>query len=121
MPTFRVHQPGNLAVAAFHKDADYSHSEDEVNFYLPLTIAVGNGTIWAETSPNTKEFKPIEGDVGDMWEWNGANLLHGNKINDTGKSRVSIDFRVLPRSKYIDNDMISTSNRTKMIIGDYWI
>ena len=47
-------------------------------------------------------------------------LLHGNKLNDTGVSRVSVDFRVLPVSKYEENNKVSITNKTKMIIGDYW-
>ena len=27
--------------------------------------------------------------------WDGANLNHGSEHNTTGKSRVSVDFRVL--------------------------
>jgi len=42
IPTFRVHQPGNLAVAAYHRDRDYAHSKYEVNFFLPLTPAFGD-------------------------------------------------------------------------------
>ena len=120
IPTFRVHQPSNLAVAAFHRDSDYSHSEHEVNFYLPLTKAWGNNTIWTETERDKKDFQPIEAEVGDVWMWNGANLLHGNKINDTGKSRVSVDFRILPLSKYKKNERTSITNKTKMTIGEYW-
>ena len=120
IPTFRVHQPNNLAIAAYHRDSDYSHSTSEVNFYLPLTKAWGNNTIWVETESDKKDFQPIEAEVGEIWKWDGANLLHGNKINDTSTSRVSIDFRVLPLSEYKDNDDISITNKTKMIIGDYW-
>jgi hypothetical protein len=104
IPTFRVHQPNNLAVAAFHRDSDYSHSIHEVNFFLPLT----------------DDFQPMVADVGEFWKWSGANLLHGNKLNDTGVSRVSVDFRVLPVSKYEENNKVSITNNTKMVIGDYW-
>ena len=120
IPTFRVHQPSNLAVAAFHKDSDYSHSEHEINFYLPLTKAWGNNTIWTESEVGKKDYNPIEANVGELWMWNGANLLHGNKINDTGVSRVSVDFRVLPMRYYEDTNMVSITNKTKMVIGDYW-
>ena len=41
IPTFRVHQPNNLAVAAFHRDSDYSHSIHEVNFFFTI-----NGCVW---------------------------------------------------------------------------
>ena len=62
----------------------------------------------------------MNADVGNFIMWDGANLNHGSEHNTTGKSRVSVDFRVLPKSKYQDNDMVSTSNKTKMTIGEYW-
>ena len=64
--------------------------------------------------------KVIDTEVGEMWMWSGATLMHGNKINDTGKSRVSVDFRVIPTKKYKDSNRISVTNKTKMIIGEYW-
>ena len=120
IPTFRVHQPNNLAVAEYHRDSDYSHSEHEINFYLPLTKSWGNNTIWTETEYDKKDFSPINANVGDVVMWNGSLLLHGNKLNDTGKSRVSVDFRILPKSKYRITNDISITNKTKMVIGDYW-
>ena len=45
-PTFRIHVPGNLAVAEFHKDEDYGHSPKEINFFLPFTDATDTRTIW---------------------------------------------------------------------------
>ena len=28
--------------------------------------------------------------------FNGNKCIHGNKLNDTGKTRVSLDFRIIP-------------------------
>ena len=120
IPTFRVHQPNNLAVADYHKDSDYSHSTYEVNFFLPLTHAFDNNTIWVESEVNKKDFSPMNLEVGECAQWNGSNLLHGNKTNTTGVSRVSVDFRVLPLDKYEENGLTSITNNTKMVIGDYW-
>ena len=36
-----------------------------------------------------------------------SNLNHGSEHNTKNKSRVSVDFRVLPKSKYQDNDMVN--------------
>lgn len=121
IPTFRVHQPDNLSVADFHRDKDYNHSIHETNFYLPLTRAWGTNTIWHETEYNKKDFQPIEANVGEVVMWNGSSLLHGNKINNTGKSRVSVDFRVLPVSRYENTGKKSLANETVMNIGGYWI
>jgi len=122
IPTFRVHLPNNLAVGEYHRDREYSHSSHEINFYLPLTKAWGTNTIWTETEYNKNNFYPLNVDVGEIVMWDGANLLHGNKMNDTGKARVSVDFRILPLSKYknTDNRSLSSMSPTKMVIGEYW-
>ena len=120
IPTFRVHQPNNLAVAAYHRDSEYSHSTHEINFFLPLTRAFDNNTIWVESEKDKKDFAPMNLNIGECAQWDGANLLHGNKTNDTGVARVSVDFRVLPAEKYQENELTSITNNTKMIIGDYW-
>ena len=54
------------------------------------------------------DYLPMNADVGDFIMWDGANLNHGSEHNTTNKSRVSVDFRVLPKSKYQDNDMVIT-------------
>jgi len=121
IPTFRVHQPNNLAVAAYHRDSEYAHSIHEINFFLPLTKAYDNNTIWVESEKDKKDFAPMNLNVGECMKWDGANLLHGNKTNDTGVSRVSVDFRILMLKDYTpDNELTSITNSTKMIIGDYW-
>ena len=121
IPTFRVHQPGNLAVAAYHKDSEYSHSTKELNFFLPLTDAFGSNTIWVESEEGKGDYSPMDAKYGEAILWNGANLMHGNKTNDTGLSRVSVDFRVIKKSDYEDEGKISVTNNTKMTIGDYWV
>ena len=35
-PTFRVHLRNNVAVGAFHRDRDYNHFTDEVNFFVKI-------------------------------------------------------------------------------------
>jgi hypothetical protein len=121
IPTFRVHMNGNLGVGAFHKDSEYSHSNHEINIFLPVTNASGNNTIWSESEIGKGDFKPMNANYGEIYVWDGANLMHGNKINDTGQTRVSFDFRILPKSKYNENDMMETiTNKTKMTIGGYW-
>jgi len=120
IPTFRVHQPKNLAVAAYHKDSDYSHSIHEMNFFLPLTKAFGNNTVWVESEIGKEDYLPMEADYGELWYWNGATLKHGNKLNDTGKARVSVDFRIIPVAKYVDEGKQSITNKTKMVLGEYW-
>ena len=120
IPSFRVQLPSNVGVAAFHRDRDYNHSTHEVNFFVPMTLASGNNTIWVESEEDKGDYAPMNTNVGEFVMWDGANLRHGNKINDTGNTRVSFDFRVMPLSKYTDNERESVSVSTKMKIGEYF-
>tara|TARA_Y100001963_G_scaffold151718_1_gene235113 strand:- start:952 stop:1590 length:639 start_codon:yes stop_codon:yes gene_type:complete len=120
-PTFRVHQPNNIAVFAFHRDRDYNHNKNEINFYLPITKAFGTNTFWYETKEGEKDHKPMEADYGEVVMWNGANLEHGNKKNETGQTRISFDFRLLSKRKYMNSEIkISKSKGKKLELGDYF-
>ena len=120
IPSFRVQLPNNVGVAAFHRDRDYNHSPYEVNMFIPMTKASGNNTIWVESKEDKGDYAPMNTDLGEFVKWDGANLRHGNKVNDTNKTRVSFDFRVMPLSKYKDNERESVSVKTKMKIGEYF-
>jgi hypothetical protein len=121
IPTFRVHMIGNLGVGEYHKDSMYAHSPDEVNIFLPVTKAFNNNTIWVQEENDESTFHPMNCEYGEFYMWDGANLLHGNKLNDTDSARVSFDFRILPYSKYNEkNSKSSITNNTKMVIGEYW-
>ena len=125
IPTFRVHLPDNISVGEFHKDKHYRKLEwaekvKEVNYYIPLTKAYGTNTIWTESEEDKGDFKPIECDYGDCVEWNASNLTHGNKINKTSVTRISFDFRVIPKSRYIDSNHLTINTGTPFGIGGYY-
>lgn len=120
-PTFRVHQPKNIAVFEYHKDKEYNHSEKEINFFLPITPAYDSNTIWVESEEDKGDYAPINCKYGEIVLWNGANLRHGNKDNDTGFTRMSFDFRVLKLEDYNQDDVKeSVSNSKKFVEGDYF-
>lgn len=120
VPTFRAQIPNNLAVAEWHRDRDYYHNPSEVNFFLPLTRAFGKNTIWIETYENAGDYYPLEANPGEIVIFNGSNLVHGNHQNDTGCTRLSIDFRVMPQRLYKEIDAESISLGKKMSIGSYY-
>lgn len=120
VPTFRVHLPNNLAVAEYHKDRDYFHNPHEVNFFLPLTKAFDSNTIWIETYDNSNIYYPLEADYGEIIIFDGANLNHGNKTNNTNKTRISVDFRAMPLKYFEESSNISISAGVSMKIGDYY-
>lgn len=120
-PTWRLHLPENVAVGAFHNDAEFGHPEGEINFIIPLTNSDDTASVWVESEEGKKDFSPIKLRVGWLAQFNGNKLTHGNKINTTGFSRVSMDFRVLPLSKYHeDQAKESVTRKTKFIEGEYY-
>jgi hypothetical protein len=118
-PTFRVQVPNNIAVAKWHKDKAYNHSADEINVFLPLTRAFDTNTIWSESEEDKGDYAPMVAEVGEYYIWNGANLLHGNKKNETGFSRVSIDFRLIFENNF-DYTGTSVTTKVPMKLGHYW-
>jgi len=125
IPTFRIHLPGNIAVGEFHKDKwyrDKTWHEDvqEINYYLPFTNVFGTNTIWVETQEDKGDFAPIEVDYGTLVQWDGVNLMHGNKQNDTNKTRVSVDFRIMKYENYKPSTHGSINTKVKFEIGGYY-
>jgi hypothetical protein len=120
IPTFRVHLPNNVAVGEFHRDRDYFHDPAEINFWLPLTRAWDTNTIWIESEEGKEDFMPYHLEYGHFLKFSGANLKHGNKVNKTGFTRVSFDFRVIPLSQYVPNNRRSINRKMRFTIGDYF-
>jgi hypothetical protein len=120
-PTFRVHLPNNVAVGKFHNDADFGHPKGEVNYIIPLTDSDDTASVWVESQPSKIDFEPMEMRIAELIEFSGNTLTHGNKVNRTGRTRVSMDFRVLPLSKYdANNEGKSITLATKFIEGEYY-
>jgi len=120
-PTFRIHQPDNVGVFAFHKDKHYNHSEHEINIFMPLTKAYDTNTVWAESEEDKGDFSPMELEYGELFMWDGANLNHGSKTNVTNQTRVSFDYRILPVEKYNDSQVKSSiTNAKSMSIDNYF-
>ncbi|MAH99371.1 MAG: hypothetical protein CMA12_08585 [Euryarchaeota archaeon] len=123
-PNFRVSSPGNLAVSTWHKDSDKNnlHPPGEINFFLPLTECYGNNSLWTESSPGKEDFSSVDLEFGKVFMFDGNNCLHGNRINDTKITRISLDFRLLPLEKYDPNFPHKT--RTKNLRfkpGEYYL
>lgn len=119
-PTFRVHLPNNVAVGEWHKDGDYNHQKSEINYWMPFTRAFGNNTIWIETEEDKGDFQPYDVEYGEVLIFNGAFLKHGNKPNDTGVCRASMDFRIIPHSQYKEIQAESSNLKLRFQIGGYY-
>ncbi|GAA2455037.1 MULTISPECIES: hypothetical protein [Streptomyces] len=113
VPTFRVHLRNSVAVGSWHRDRDFGHDPAEVNYWVPLTRAFGNNTLWIDN-------EPVHAEYGEVIVFDGANSWHGNVVNDTDISRVSIDFRTIPRAAYRPNSRKSVSFGLPFLLGEYW-
>lgn len=120
IPTFRVHLPGNVAVGEFHRDRDYQHSDVELNYWIPLTACWGTNTMWVESAPDAGDYRPVAMRYGQILAFNGVGLRHGNHVNVTDHTRVSMDLRVVPMSKYRDSDRLTINTKMRFAIGDYF-
>jgi len=121
IPTFRVQLAnGNLAVGEWHKDKTYNHGTTEVNFWLPFVHTNQYNTIWMESRENKSDYKPYEVKYGEILIFDGANLVHGNKPNESQQTRVSVDFRLIDPIKFVPNTDGSINMKTKFMIGEYF-
>lgn len=121
-PTFRVQLPNNLAIVVKHYDSDeiHKHPKGEINFILSVTEMKDTSTIWFESEPRLEDFKPMNLDKNNLFCFNGNKCDHFNKINQTGKSRISFDFRILPIDKIPNTYETSATTKTKFVEGSYY-
>lgn len=120
IPTFRVHLKNNVSVGEFHRDRDYNHGRNEINFHLPFTNTNESNSIWIESEEGLEDYKPSVLNYGQILMFDGANLKHGNKVNNSDETRISVDFRVVPFSKYEESDKGSINMNAKFKIGEYF-
>jgi len=125
IPTFRICLPNNIAVGEYHKDKKYRDESwaskvKEHNFFLPFTDAFDTNTIWVESEEDKGDYAPMDCKYGECIQWDGSNLTHGNELNVTGKTRVSMDFRVMLGSNYIPSEGGSINTKTPFAKGGYY-
>ena len=120
IPSFRVHLPGNVATGNFHRDRDFNHPKKELNFLVPLTPMASTASIWVETEPGANDCQSVTMEVGQYLRFHGAVLLHGSKPNETGQSRVSFDFRILPKAAYKDDGKETVNVGVPLRLGAYY-
>ena len=122
MPSFRVHLPGDQAIHKWHYDADddHRHPEWEINFFIPLTSSLDTQTIWFESIPGLRDFSPANMSYGQYLIFYGNKCTHGNKVNMTDSARVSFDFRIIPSSRFKNNQKTSATTNIKFTEGQYY-
>ena len=120
IPTFRVHQVDNLGVGEWHKDKTYNHEVNELNFWLPFTDTYETNTIWCESKEDLGDYMPYNVKYGEVLVFSGANLTHGNKINETEDTRISMDFRLVDPVIFSSNENGSIYQKIPFNVGGYF-
>jgi len=119
-PTIRVHFPDNKSVGGFHRDRDYEHPHEEINVWVPITDTFNSNAIWIESSYDKKDYSPQNLDYGSFIIFDSG-LMHGNKVNEEKYTRLSFDFRIIPKNKWKGNsNKSSISQNLKFEINDYY-
>ena len=108
-PTHRILFKNGEGVSRFHRDSDYGHNKAEINYFLPQTPAFATNTLWIESKVGKEDFEPMVMEPGQVARFKGVDLMHGAKNNQTQKTRVSFDFRVIPLSQKPDEIVDTTS------------
>ena len=120
VPTWRVQLLNNVATGSFHRDSDFHHSIHSLNYCVALTPMVETSSIWIESQPEAKDHAPLCLSLGQYARFHGSILEHGSHRNQTGKTRVSFDFRLLPKEYYQPTNAKSISMGVKLRLGAYY-
>jgi hypothetical protein len=130
-PSFRINLPNNTAlgkcttdtdseIIGMHCDGDYNHPSEEINFMLTITGQEETNSCYIESQPNKGDFFPVKMEKGEYMSFYGNKCRHYNKKNISGKTRISIDFRVIPYSQYKETDSVAVHSNRKFCIGGYF-
>ena len=121
-PTFRVHLPDDQAIHQWHYDSDpkHMHPQWEINIQIAITDMFNSSATWIESVPGLRDFQPMDIEYGEYVIFDGSRCMHGNKINEENKTRLSFDFRVMPIDKYVHEGRNSVTSGRKFVVGDYY-
>ena len=120
---FDPNDPENIV--GLHCDRNFGHHETEMNFVIPITRMFDTNSIYHEppellgSNIDPYQFDNLVLDENQFVQAYFNEIRHCNRINLTGKSRISFDIRVIPYSKYLEN--IESFRGTKFELGKYYV
>jgi hypothetical protein len=121
-PSLRVQLPSNISVFEFHRDSDYQHPFGEINHFLSLTRAEDSSALHVEEHLGWNDFKPLNLQPAQSAIINTSVFRHGDYINSQGYTRVSIDFRAIPKDVLDKHkNLKSITKSRKFDCSDYFI
>jgi len=108
-----------------HTDSEAGHPNEEINLVIAINDMFDTNSIYYEKEPNMnielEQFNNLKLKTNEYFIYNFNQCRHYNKINKTNQTRVSLDIRFIPYSKYISYNNNSLTSNKKFVIGDYYI
>ena len=104
-----------------HCDGDYNHPPTEMNYMLSVTGQWDTNSCYTESEPNKGDFHPIVMKYGEVCRFYGNRCRHYNMKNRTSHTRISFDFRIIPASKYEENEATAVHSGRKFVVGGYYM
>ena len=118
-PTLRIHLNDTISVGGYHRDSDYGHPKESINFWLPFCDTKKTNTLWLESKKNLKDFKPKKMQYGEILTFDSS-LKHGVELNKENTTRISMDFRVMRKKDYKNFNSFSPKNNIRFNLGNYY-
>ena len=112
-------------VIGLHCDSEFFHPNEEINIVVPITDMYDSNSIYYEPYPgsniNVYEYNNMVLSKNYFYMGNLNKCYHYNKINTTSNTRISMDLRIIPFSKFNkSNNNSSVTNKIKFDIGNYY-
>ena len=125
-PTLRVCfpiRPGHpeVAMGRPHKDYEYFHQPSEINFWLPCTAVGGANTLHCESAPGREDFHALHLGYGECCRFWGNQCFHYTVPNTTETTRVSLDFRVIPKARFNREFRDCRGAESRFRVGEYYL
>jgi len=130
-PNIRFHLPGCSNIGrresdlteehiGVHCDEEFGHPKEELNIILGLTEMFGSNSIYYALNgeEDLDEFQNLKMHIGEVFIGKLNTAQHYNKINRTDSTRVSLDFRIIPFSKFKNAEPLKSNQKFK--IGKYY-
>jgi hypothetical protein len=110
-------------IIGLHKDSDFGHHFSEINFIIPITKMFDTNSVYFEPEINSnvsfENYKTLQLETDEFFVGKLNQLKHYNKMNQTEKTRISLDLRIIPFSFY--QEYIKDFKDTKFELGKYYI
>ena len=119
-PTIRLQFPKNVSVFEFHRDSNYSHPIGEINCFYAINKCFNSSALQVEKNLGFEDYAPLNLNPGQYALLNTSIYKHGDLMNETNKTRISMDLRFIPNSKLTD-DNISLTKGIRFSTNSYFI